>query len=168
MSLSMYEASVPVMQRRMRQLIGILDKAEAYATAKKIDPEVLVNARLFPDMFPLKRQVQIASDMAKAAAARLSGTEMPKWEDNEKTFAELKARLQKAIDYLGSFKREQIDGAENRDINLTIGGQPATLKGQMYLLNHAFAHFNFHVVTAYNILRHNGVEIGKRDFVGTF
>ncbi|MBS0241003.1 MAG: DUF1993 domain-containing protein [Proteobacteria bacterium] len=168
MSLSMYQASVPVMQRRMRQLIGILDKAEAYATAKKIDPDVLINARLFPDMFPLKRQIQIASDMAKAAAARLSGTEMPKWEDNEKTFADLKARLQKSIDYLGSFKPEQIDGSENRDINLTIGGQPAVLKGQMYLLNHAFAHFNFHIVTAYNILRHNGVEIGKRDFVGTF
>ncbi len=168
MSLSMYQASVPVMQRRMRQLIGILDKAEAHCTAKKIDPDVVVNARLAPDMFPLKRQVQIASDMAKAAVARLSGTEMPKWEDTEATFSDLKARLQKSIDYLETFEPSQIDGSEEKDINLTIGGQPAILKGQMYLLNHAFAHFEFHVVTAYNILRHNGVEIGKRDFVGTF
>jgi hypothetical protein len=170
MSLSMYQASVPVMQRRMRQLMGILDKAEAHCTAKKIDPEVMINARLYPDMFPLKRQIQIASDMAKMAAARLSGTEAqaPKWEDNEKSFADLKARLQRSIDYIGSFKPAQIDGTEAKDINLTIGGQPAVLKGQMYLLNHAFAHFNFHCITAYNILRHNGVEIGKGDWVGKF
>ncbi|MDX2154954.1 MAG: DUF1993 domain-containing protein [Hyphomicrobiaceae bacterium] len=168
MSISMYQASVPVMQRRMRNLIAILDKAEAHCAARKIDPEVLINARLYPDMFPFKRQIQIASDMAKAAAARLAGVEMPKWEDNEKSFADLKARLQKAVDYIGSFKPEQIDGSESKDINLTIGGQPAVLKGQMYLLNHAFAHFNFHITTAYNILRHNGVEIGKRDYVGTF
>lgn len=168
MSLSMFQASVPVMQRRMRQLISILDKAEAHCTAKKIDPDVMINARLYPDMFPLKRQVQIASDMAKAAAARLSGSEVPKWDDNEASFADLKARLQKAIDYIGAFKPEQIDGSEDKDIALTIGGQPATLKGQMYLLNHAFAHFNFHCITAYNILRHNGVEVGKRDWVGTF
>lgn len=168
MSLSMYQASVPVLQRRMRQLIGILDKAEAHCTAKKIDPDVVVNARLAPDMFPLKRQIQIATDMAKAAGARLSGTEMPKWEDTEATFADLKARLQKSIDYLQTFQPGQIDGSEDKDISLTISGQPAVLKGQMYLFNHAFAHFDFHVVTAYNILRHNGVEIGKRDFVGTF
>jgi hypothetical protein len=168
MSLSMYQASVPVMQRRMRQLIGILDKAEAHCSARKIDPDVMINARLAPDMFPLKRQVQIASDMAKAAAARLAGTEMPKWEDDEATFAELKARLQKSVDYIGSFTPEQIDGTETKKIELKIGGQPAVLEGQMYLLNHAFAHFEFHIVTAYNILRHNGVEIGKRDFVGTF
>jgi len=168
MPLSMYEASVPVMQRRMRQLIGILDKAEAHCTARKIDPEVLINARLFPDMFPLRRQVQIATDMAKAAAARLSGFEVPTSQDTDKTFADLKARLQGAIDYLAKFKPEQIDGSEDKEIKLTIGGQPATLKGQMYLLNHAYAHFNFHTVTAYNILRHNGIEVGKRDWVGTF
>jgi uncharacterized protein len=168
MSLSMYQASVPVMQRRMRQLIGILDKAEAHCTAKKIDPEVLINARLYPDMFPLRRQVQIATDMAKAAVARLSGSEVPSSQDTDKSFADLKARLQGAIDYLGQFKPEQIDGSEEKDIKLTIGGQPAVLKGQMYLLNHAYAHFNFHTVTTYDILRHNGVEIGKRDWVGTF
>ena len=168
MSLSMYQASVPVMQRRMRQLIGILDKAEAHCTAKKIDPEVMISARLYPDMFPLRRQIQIATDMAKAAAARLSGSEVPTSQDTDKTFADLKARLQGAIDNLATYKPEQIDGSENKDISLTIGGQPAVLKGQMYLFNHAFAHFNFHTVTAYGILRHNGVEVGKRDWVGTF
>jgi hypothetical protein len=168
MSLSMYQASIPVMQRRMRQLIGILDKAEAHCTAKKIDSEVMISARLYPDMFPLRRQIQIATDMAKGAAARLSGSEVPTSQDTDKTFADLKARLQGAIDYLAKFKPEQIDGSEEKDIQLTIGGQPTVLKGQMYLLNHAFAHFNFHTVTTYNILRHNGVEIGKRDWVGTF
>ena len=133
MSLSMYQASVPVMQRRMRNLIAILAKAEAHCTARKIDPEVMINARLFPDMFPLKRQIQIASDMAKVATARLSGTEaqMPKWEDTEASFADLGARLHKSIDYIGSFKPEQIDGSEDKDVNLTIGGKPAVLKGQM-------------------------------------
>lgn len=170
MSLSMYEASVPVMQRRMRNLIGILEKAEAHCAAKKIDPEVMINARLAPDMFPMKRQIQIASDMAKIGVARLAGTDTqaPKWEDTEASFSDLKARLQKSIDFIGSFKPEQINGSESKDINLTIGGKPAVLKGQMYLLNHAYAHFNFHIVTAYNILRHNGVEIGKGDFVGKF
>jgi hypothetical protein len=168
MSISMYQVSIPVMQRRMRQLIGILDKAEAHCTAKKIDPEVMISARLYPDMFPLRRQVQIATDMAKGAAARLSGSEVPTSQDTDKTFADLKARLQGAIDYLAKFKPEQIDGSEEKDIQLTIGGQPAVLKGQTYLLNFAFAHFNFHTVTTYDILRHNGVEIGKRDWVGTF
>ena len=168
MSVSMYQTCVPVMQRSMTNLIGIIDKAEAHAKAKKIDEEVFINARLSPDMFALKRQVQIASDMAKGAAARLAGVDVPKWEDNEKSFADLKARLQKSIDYLGSFKPAQIDGSESKDISLTIGGQPKTLKGHQYLMTHAYAHFNFHIATAYNILRHNGVEIGKGDFVGKF
>lgn len=168
MAISMYQVSVPVMQRRMRQVMGLLDKAEAHCTAKKIDPEVLINARLYPDMFPLRRQIQIATNMAKGAAARLSGSEVPGSQDTDKTFADLKARLQDAIDYLGKFKPEQIDGTEEKDIELTIGGQPAVLKGQMYLLNFAFGHFNFHTVTTYDILRHNGVEIGKRDWLGTF
>ncbi len=168
MAISMYQVSVPVMQRRMRQVMGLLDKAEAHCTAKKIDPEVMINARLYPDMFPLRRQIQIATSMAKGAAARLSGSEVPGSQDTDKTFADLKARLQDAIDYLGKFKPEQIDGTEDKDIELTIGGQPAVLKGQMYLLNFAFGHFNFHTVTTYDILRHNGVEIGKRDWLGTF
>ncbi len=168
MSVSMYQTSVPVMQRLMTNLIGILDKAEAHAKAKKIDEEVFVNSRLAPDMFPLKRQVQIASDMAKGAVARLAGVDIPKWEDNETSFADLKARLQKSIDYVGTFKPAQIDGSESKDISLTIGGQPKTLKGHQYLMTHAYPHFNFHITTAYNILRHNGVEVGKGDFVGKF
>lgn len=168
MPISMYETSIPVMQRLMRNLIGVLEKAEAHATAKKIDAGVLPNCRLAPDMFPLKRQVQIATDMAKGAAARLAGTEPPKWEDTEETMTELKGRLTKAIDYLGTFKRDQIDGSEGRNITLTIGGQPKELEGHRYLMTHAYPHFYFHVVTAFDILRHNGVDVGKRDYIGTF
>lgn len=168
MSVSMYQISIPVMQRLMKNLIGIIEKAEAHCAAKKIDPEVLANDRLAPDMFPLKRQVQIASDMAKAAACRLAGVDIPKWEDTEKTLPELRARLQKSIDFVGTFKPAQIDGSENKEISLTIGGQPKTLSGHTYLMTHAYPHFYFHVTTTYNILRHNGVEIGKGDFVGKF
>lgn len=170
MSVSMYQNSVPVMQRLMRNLIGVIDKAEAHAKAKKIEDDVFVNLRLSPDMFPLKRQVQIATDMAKMGVARLAGkdAQAPKWEDNEKTFAELKARLQKSIDYIGSFKPADIDGSEEKDIQLTIGGQPKTLKGHQYLMTHAYPHFFFHIVTSYDILRANGVEVGKRDYIGGF
>lgn len=170
MSVSMYDNSVPVMQRLMKNLIGVLDKAEAFAVAKKIDADVLPNCRLAPDMFPLKRQVQIASDMAKIAVARLAGVEAqaPKWEDSEKTIPELKARLQKSIDYIGSFKPAQLEGSEGRDITLTIRGAQKTLKGHQYLMTHAYPHFYFHVVTTYDILRHNGVEVGKGDYIGSF
>ncbi len=168
MALSMHQTSIPVLERMLKSLSAILDKAEASATARKIDPDVLLNARLAPDMFPLKRQVQLASDFAKGAAARLAGKDIPKWEDTERTFAELKARIQKTLDYLASFRPADIDGAEARDINLTIAQKPATLKGQVFLQSYAFPHFFFHVTTAYNILRHNGVDIGKRDFVGPF
>ncbi len=168
MPISMYETSIPVMQRLMRNLIGVLEKAEAHATAKKIDADVLPNCRLAADMLPLKRQVQIATDMAKGAAARLAGTEAPKWDDTEATLADLKGRLTKAIDYLGTIKREQIDGSETRSIALTIGGQPKELDGHRYLMTHAYPHFYFHIVTAFDILRHNGVDVGKRDYIGTF
>lgn len=166
MSLSMYQISLPVFQRMLKSLSAILDKAEAFAAAKKIEPDVLLNARLAPDMFALKRQVQLASDFAKGSAARLSGQEIPKWEDTEASFADLKARIAKTADYLASFTPAQIDGSESRDIALTIAKQPVTLKGQAFLLNYAFPHFFFHVTTAYDILRHNGVEIGKRDYLG--
>lgn len=166
MPLSMYEVSLPVFQRRLNALSAILDKADAFAAARKVEPEVLLNARLAPDMFPLKRQVQLASDFAKGAAARLSGQEIPKWEDAEASFADLKTRIAKTNDYLGTFKPAQFDGSEERDIALTIAKQPVTLKGQAFLLNYAFPHFFFHVTTAYDILRHNGVEIGKRDYMG--
>ncbi len=170
MSVSMYQNSVPVMQRLMQNLITVLEKAEAQATAKKIDADVLPNCRLAPDMFPLRRQVQIASDMAKMAAARLAGrdADAPKWEDNEKTLPELRARLQKSIDYIGTFKAADIDGSEAKAINLTIGGQPKVLKGHQYLMTHAYPHFFFHIVTSYDILRHNGIEVGKRDYLGSF
>lgn len=168
MPISMYETSIPVMQRLMRNLIGVLEKAEAHATAKKIDADVLPNCRLAADMLPLKRQVQIATDMAKGAAARLAGTEAPKWDDTEATLADLKGRLTKAIDYLGTIKREQIEGSETRSIALTIGGQPKELDGHRYLMTHAYPHFYFHIVTAFDILRHNGVDVGKRDYIGTF
>lgn len=168
MPVSMYEISVPVFQRMLTNLAGVLEKAEAHATAKKIEPDVLINARLAPDMFPLKRQIQIASDMAKGAACRLAGIEIPKWEDSEASFADLKARLKRTIDLLADLKPAQIEGSETRDVNLTIAQKPVTLKGQAYLLTHAFPHFFFHVTTAYDILRHNGVEIGKRDYIGTF
>ncbi len=168
MPISMYETSIPVMQRLMRNLIGVLEKAEAHAAAKKIDADVLPNCRLAADMLPLKRQVQIATDMAKGAAARLAGTEAPKWDDTEATLADLKGRLTKAIDYLGTIKREQIDGSETRSIALTIGGQPKELDGHRYLMTHAYPHFYFHIVTAFDILRHNGVDVGKRDYIGTF
>jgi uncharacterized protein len=168
MPLSMYEISVPVFQRMLTNLTGILDKAEAHATARKIEPEVLIGARLAPDMFPLKRQIQIATDMARGAACRLAGIEIPKWEDTEASFGDLKARIRKTVDFLGSLKPAQIDGAEGRDVNLTIAQKPVTLKGQAYLMTHAYPHFFFHVATAHDILRHNGVEIGKRDYIGTF
>lgn len=166
MPLSMHEVSVPVFERRLKSLSAILEKAEAFAAAKKIEPEVLLNARLAPDMFPLKRQVQLASDFAKGAAARLSGQDIPKWEDTEASFGDLKARIAKTVDYLGTFAAAQINGSEERDIALTIAKQPVTLKGQAFLLNYAFPHFFFHITTAYDILRHNSVEIGKRDFMG--
>ncbi|HRD77095.1 MAG TPA: DUF1993 domain-containing protein [Hyphomicrobiaceae bacterium] len=168
MPVTMHSVSLPLFSRMLSNLSAILDKAEAYAAAKKIDPEVMLNARLAPDMFPLKRQVQLASDFAKGAAARLSGQDIPKWDDSEKSFAELKARLKRTQDYLAGFGAAQIDGSEARDVSLTIAQKPAVLKGQAFLTNYAFPHFFFHVTTAYNILRHNGVEVGKRDFMGPF
>ncbi len=168
MPVSMYDTSIPVFQRMMRNLIAVLDKAEANAAARKIEPSVFAEARLAPDMLPLKRQVQIATDMAKGAGARLANVEIPKWEDNEASLADLKARLTKAIDYLGGLTRAQLEGSETRDITLTVAQKPLTLKGHAYLMTHAFPHFFFHVTTTYDILRHNGVDIGKRDFIGTF
>lgn len=166
MSISMYLATVPPILRSLSNLREILGKAAAHAEARKIDPSVLVNARLYPDMFPLSRQVQIASDMAKGAASRLAGLEPPKYEDNEATFAELVARLDKTIALLESIKPEQIDGAEERDIVIPMRDRTLTFKGLPYLLDYVQPNVYFHVATAYAILRHNGVEIGKKDFLG--
>jgi len=167
MTISMFQASVPVFAQLLRALSGVLDKAEAHCTAKKIDPTVMAGSRLIADMFPLSRQIQIACDFAKGVTARLAGVEVPAWEDNEKSLADLKARIQKTIAYIEGFKPAQIDGSEERSISLKIAGNPVTLKGQPYLLNFGLAHFYFHTSAAYAILRANGVEIGKRDFIGT-
>lgn len=166
MALSMYETSIPAFRKMLRNLSAILSKAEAHATARKIDPTVLLQSRLFPDMFPLTKQVQIACDFAKGAAARLSGAEVPKYEDNESTFEALRARIAKTLVFIETCKAENFAGAESRTVNLTMGGKPYEFKGLDYLNHVAFPNFYFHVTTAYNILRHNGVELGKADFVG--
>ncbi|MDL1860568.1 DUF1993 domain-containing protein [Betaproteobacteria bacterium PRO7] len=166
MQISMYAASVPVFAKMLGNLSAILDKAAAYAEQKKIDPAVLLNARLYPDMFALTKQVQIASDFAKGAVARLAGQEPPKYDDNETTIAELKARIARTIDYIQGFKPEHLDGSETRDVELKIRSETVKYPGLTYLLQVALPNFYFHVATAYGILRHNGVELGKRDFVG--
>ena len=166
MALSMYQASVPAFVQMLTALSSILDKAAAFAVAKKVDPAVLLNSRLAPDMFPLTRQIQIGADFAKGPMARLAGLEVPKYDDNETSIDALKARIAKTLDYVKSFTPEQIDGSETRAINLTVGGQPLTLTGQDYLVNFALPNFYFHVGAAYAILRHNGIEIGKRDYMG--
>ena len=159
--------SVPVFVRMLTNLSAVLDRAAAHAEAKKIDPTVSVNARLYPDMLPLAKQVQIASDNAKGAAARLAGQEPPKYEDTETTFADLKARIQKTISFLSAFKPEQIDGSDEKTVTLQLRGNAVQFTGLAYLMNHATPNFYFHVTTAYDILRHNGVDLGKADYLGT-
>ena len=166
MNISMYQASTPRFANILKNLSGILDKAQAHAEAKKIEPAVLINSRLYPDMLTLARQVQIACDSAKGAVARLAGVEVPKHEDTEQTFAELKARIAKTIAFVESLKPAQIDGSEEKNIHLKLGSREVDWKGMQYLLGHALPNFYFHVVTAYDILRHNGVEVGKRDYIG--
>jgi uncharacterized protein len=166
MSLTMYQASVPVFTRMLTNLAAILSKAEAHAAARKIEPEVLLNTRLYPDMLALVRQVQLAADFAKGAGARLAGIEVPKYADEEASFEELRQRIGKTLDFLKGLKTAQIEGSEEREITLTIAGEPMTFTGQAYLLFFAVPNFYFHVTTAYDILRHCGIEIGKRDFIG--
>lgn len=166
MKISMYQASVPVFIRMLKNLAAILAKGATYAEAKKIEPTVLINSRLYPDMFPLARQIQIASDVAKGCGARLAGLEPPKFEDNEATFPELFARIDNTVAYLETLKPEQIDGSEHRTITLQIRNQTMTFLGMPFLLNFALPNFYFHVTTAYDILRHCGIEIGKQDFIG--
>ena len=163
----MYQASAPRFVNILKNLSAILDKAQAHAEAKKIDPTVFTSARLYPDMLAMARQVQIATDTAKAAMARLAGAEIPKYEDTEQTFAELKARIAKTIDFINTFKPAQIEGTDEKEVVIKLGGNDTKLTGMQYLLGHAHPNFYFHVTTAYDILRHNGVEIGKRDYIGT-
>ena len=165
MAVSMYDIAIPTFQKQLAALEAILDKAADHAAAKKIDITVLLGSRLYPDMFNLTRQVQLATDFAKAAPARLAGIEVPSFPDTETTLPELKARIAKIHGLLAAYKPEQLEGSDIRELTLKVGGAELTLSGRDYLLHVAFPNFYFHCATAYGILRHNGLEIGKRDFV---
>jgi hypothetical protein len=165
MPISMYRASAPVFLQMLPALSASLDKAQAYAVAKKIEPAVLLQSRLYPDMFPLSRQVQIACDFAKNTMARLANVDPVKIEDTETTVDQLKARIVRTTNLVKEFKPSQIDGTEERDISFPLGGQVRHFKGENYLIGFALPNFYFHVTTAYAILRHNGLELGKGDFM---
>lgn len=167
MTISMYEASVPVFSARLKALSDVLAAAEQNALDRKIDPQVFLTARLAPDMFALTRQVQIATDHAKGAPSRLAGREVPRYEDNEASFADLEARIAKTITHLETFSAADIDGSDDKMIELKLGRREITLAGMQYLLHVAMPNFYFHVTTAYDILRHNGVPLGKSTFLGT-
>jgi hypothetical protein len=163
----MHQSSVPLMLQMFASLSAVLDKAEAYCAERKIEPSVMLSYRLAPDMHPLTRQVQMVTDQAKGAMSRLAGVEIPSFPDTETTFAELKARIAKTVDYVKSFKPEQINGAEDRDVVLKLGSTEMTLKGSQYFFHFFLANFYFHTSTAYDIIRHAGVPVGKRDFIGS-
>jgi uncharacterized protein len=165
--MSFHDAAVPAFLQILGSLTGLITKAEAHCKAKNIQPEVLLGARLYPDMLPLSRQVQLACDFSGKACARLTGSEVPSTPDTEKTFEELRQRLARTIDYVKAFKPAQFDGGDARDVTFPIGADKSlTLKGQQFLSAFAFPNFYFHAATAHGILRHNGVEVGKRDFLG--
>lgn len=166
MTISMSSASVPVFRTMLGNLSHILDKAQAHAEARKFDPSALLQYRLAPDMLPFTRQIQIACDAAKNGVARISGVEAPKIEDTESTFSELKARIQKTLDYLATVPADRLDGTEQKDITFPVGRETTrTMKAEAYLKHWALPNFFFHVTTAYAILRHNGVELGKADYL---
>jgi hypothetical protein len=166
MAITMYSASVPTLTHMLRNLAHLLEKGEAHAQARKFDPSVLTTYRLAPDMLPFTRQILIACDAAKNGVARLSGVEAPKFEDNEQTFEELKARVQKTLDFLASVPADALDGTEDKEITFPIGrDKTRTMKGQDYLRHWMLPNFFFHITTAYAILRHNGVELGKSDYL---
>jgi hypothetical protein len=164
--ISMYDVSVPVFSERLRALALVLTKAEANAAERKIDLQVFLVARLAPDMLNLIQQVQMATDFAKGASSRIAGREVPRYEDNEANFAELQARITKTRDYLATFKPAEFEGAEERTVTLKVGGKDVEIKGQKYLLDVALPNFYFHITTAYDILRHNGVPLSKGNFLG--
>jgi hypothetical protein len=169
MTLSVYTASVPVLTQMLTALSDVLKKAEAHVTEKSIEPDAFLQARLFPDMFPLVRQVQIAADFAKGISSRLAGAEVPSWADTETSFADLQALLAKAIAHVNSFPAGQFEGSEDKTIVLRAGTpKEKKLSGSVYLLNYGLPQFFFHVTTAYDILRHGGVNIGKRDYMGAY
>lgn len=167
MTISMYQASIPTFISALTNLSAVLKKGLANATERNIDPSVFISARLAPDMLPLSRQIQIASDTLKGYAARVAGIEVPSWADDETTFEQLEARIQKTIAFLQTIKPEQIDGSEEKTIAVPSRSQPdRTFKGQFYLFNFTIPNLYFHITTAYAILRHNGVSIGKKDYLG--
>jgi len=162
----MFDSSVTVFDNFLKGLAAILKKAEAHCEARKIEPDALLKARLFPDMLDFTRQVQLVSDFAKGTGARLAGIAAPSFADEEKTFAELQARIAKTRDFLATLKKEQFADAATRPITIKVGGQDMTFAGAAYLAGYAMPNFFFHLTTAYDILRHNGVELGKRDYMG--
>jgi len=166
MSITMHSASVPIFVRMLNNMLTWLDKAEAHATAKKFETSVLLGARLAPDMLPFTKQIQIASDAAKFGVARLAGVEAPKFEDDETTLAELRERIRKTIDYVQSVPADKINGSEERDITVPRRDGPMIVKGEPYLKNFVLPNFFFHVTTTYALLRHNGVDLGKSDYLG--
>ena len=166
MTVSIYEVSIPVLIRGLTNLSAVLDKAAAHAEAKKIDPVVLAQARLFPDMHPLTRQVQIACDTAKGAGGRLADIEIPKHEDNEVNLAQLKQRIGKTLDFLKTVKPSQLEGAESRSIEIKTPNRTLSFTGLSYLNHFVLPNFYFHETIAYALLRENGVEVGKMDFIG--
>ena len=169
MTSAIYTASIPVFKQMLGGLSEVLAKAEAHAAAKKIDPNALLQARLFPDMFPLLRQVQVATDFAKSVSARLAGVDVPKLEDNQQTFADLQARVATVLTFIEGLDAALFDEAATREI-ITQAGTPKEKRftGESYIFNYGLPHFFFHTTTAYAILRHNGVEVGKKDYIGTY
>ncbi len=166
MAISMYQITIPVFTRVLNNLSAILNKGAAHAEAKKIDPSVFVNARLAPDMFPLARQIQIATDAVKGCAARLAGVEIPAFADTEASFPELQERIAKTVAFLNGITEAQLEGSESRTVSLKIRGNDVEFKGLPYLTGFALPNLYFHVTTSYDILRHNGVELGKADYLG--
>jgi uncharacterized protein len=166
MSVSLFQISVPVFSRFLHNLAAILEQAEAHAAAQRIEPAVLLDSRLFPDMFPLARQIQRTIDIALNGAGRLAGLEQPPQYEGEATFAAYRAGIQAALAFLNSLEPEQIDGAEQRSITITRRGETTTVLAQTWLLHNVLPNFYFHLTTAYDLLRHNGVALGKKDFIG--
>jgi uncharacterized protein len=166
MSLSIYDTTVPIFTRMLTNLLAFMDKAEADAAARKYSTDTLAEDRLAPDMIPFRGQVMIATDHVKGCVSRLAGKPVPSWPDEEKTFAELRQRVQKALDLLATVTREELDGGEDRTVTLKIGGNDVEQRGLDYVTQRALPNFFFHVTTAYAILRHNGVPLGKRDYIG--
>ena len=168
MTLSIYSASIPVFKQILNSLSAILDKAESHVADKKIDPNALLNFRLYPDMLPFVRQIQIATDFAKGCGARLAGADVPPYEDSEQSFAELKTRIAKTVAFIDALPQADIDGSETRAITTGSGEKTKHFTGQTYLFHYALPHFFFHATTAYDILRHNGIDVGKKDFIGSY